>query len=166
MKGLVAYATMAGATENVAAIIAGELRAKGHEVELKKAGEVKSVDAYDFVVAGTGIRVGKPYGQFVKFAGRFSDRLKSKKTALFVVCLTMKEDSPENRGLISKAIEKELGLNPVDVGMFAGEMNFKRIGPILAAIIRKVDKTGNPEGDFKDVAKIREWALMTEAKLR
>lgn len=157
MKGLVTYATMAGSTADVASIIGTRLTQKGHQVEVLKAGEVKSVDEFDFVIAGTGVRAGKIYRPFDVFVQKFGDKLKTKSNALFVVCLTMKEDTCENHEEAKKYVEKQMSVNPVDVGTFAGVMDFRKIGFLFAAIIRKMDKSGNPEGNFIDENKIKTW---------
>lgn len=158
MKGLVAYASIAGSTGEVATMIGTRLAGKGHQVDVKKVGEVKTIDGYDFIVAGSGIRVGKTYKPFDVFVKKFESILKTKPTGLFLVCLTMKDDCDASRELAMKSLEKQMAIAPKSVGLFAGVMDFKKIGPIFAAIIRKIDKTGNPEGDFRDVGKINAWA--------
>jgi menaquinone-dependent protoporphyrinogen oxidase len=157
MKGLVAYASMAGSTAEVAGIIGSGLTGKGHQVDVRKAAEVKNIDCYDFVIAGTGIRAGKTYKQFDQFVLRFGENLKTKPNALFVVCLTMKEDTAENQETVRNYILKQMATQPKSVGLFAGVMDFSKIGFLLAAIIRKIDKTGNPEGNFIDRGKIAAW---------
>lgn len=158
MKGLVTYATIAGSTADVAEIIRKRLTDKGHQVEIKKINEVKAIDGFDFIIAGSGVRVGKTYKPFDVFMRKYESSLKTKPTGLFLVCLTMKEDCKENRELAMKSLEKQMIIAPKSVGLFGGVMDFKKIGPIFAAIIRKIDKTGNPEGDFRDIGKINAWA--------
>lgn len=157
MKALVAYATMAGSTAEVAEIIGRAIKEKGHQVEVLKANDVKSLDNYDLVIAGTGIRAGKTFKPFDQLVQRFDEKLKAKPNALFVVCLTMKEDNCQNHEAVIKYIDRQMTINPIDVGTFAGIMDFKKIGFIMAALIRKIDKTGNPEGNFIDRSKIENW---------
>lgn len=159
MKGLIAYATIAGSTANVANVIGKQITQKGHQVDVLKVGEVKSIDGYDFVITGTGVRAGKTYKPFEVFVQKFSDKLKTKPNALFVVCLTMKDDTCENREEVIKYVDKQkASVNPVDVGTFAGVMDFKKIGFLFAAIIKKMSKGEDPEGNFIDENKIKAWA--------
>ena len=165
MRGLVTYATITGTAADVAEMIGKRLIQKGHQVEVKKANEVKTIDGYDFVVAGSGIRVGKTYKPFDVFVKKFGEKLKTKPTALFVVCLGMKEDTCENRDMTMKALEKQLAIAPKSVGLFAGALDNKKIGPIFAAILRKMAKGEDPQGDFKDIGKINAWTDEFAGKL-
>lgn len=165
MKGLVTYATVAGSTAEVAGIIGRRLAEKGHQADVLKAGDVKSVDSYDFIIAGTGVRAGKTYKPFDVFVQKFGDKLKAKPNALFVVCLTMKDDTCQNREAVLKYVDKQMSVNPVDVGTFAGVMDFKKIGFLFAAIIKKMSKGENPEGNFIDENKINTWTDFFVAKI-
>ena len=165
MKGLVAYATITGTATDVANIIGARLMEKGHQVEVKKAAEVKNIDGYDFIVAGSGIRVGKTYKPFDVFVQKFGEKLKAIPTALFVVCLGMKDDTCENRDTTMKALEKQMAIAPKSVGLFAGALDNKKIGPIFAAIMRKMAKGEDPQGDFKDIGKIKAWTDEFSSKL-
>lgn len=166
MKALVAYATMTGSTAEVAEIIGKVIEENGYQADVVKAGDVKSLEGYDFVIAGTGIRAGKTFKPFDMFIQNHGQQMKQKPNALFVVCLTMKEDTCQNREAVIKYIDKQMSVNPLDVGTFAGVMDFRKIGFLLAAIIKKIDKSGNPEGNFIDADKIRSWTNSLLGKLR
>lgn len=109
------------------------------------------------MIAGTGIRAGKTYKPFDVFLKKFGDKLKTKSNALFVVCLTMKDDTSQNREDVIKYVDKQMSVNPVDVGTFAGVMDFKKIGFLFAAIIKKMSKGENPEGNFIVENKVKAW---------
>jgi menaquinone-dependent protoporphyrinogen oxidase len=166
MKALVTYATMTGSTAEVAEIIGKTIREKGYQVDVTKAGDVKTLEGYDFIIAGTGIRAGKTFKPFDMFIQKHGEYMKQKPNALFVVCLTMKEDTCQNRDSVIKYIDKQMSVNPLDVGTFAGVMDFKKIGFLLAAIIKKIDKSGNPEGNFIDENKIKSWTNSLLEKIK
>jgi menaquinone-dependent protoporphyrinogen oxidase len=56
---LVAYGTKHGATAEIAETIGGVLRAAGLEVEVRRAGVVRSLDAYRAVVLGSAVYAGR-----------------------------------------------------------------------------------------------------------
>ena len=67
MNILVAYHTKGGATEEYAKAIAETLTSKDHSVETVNLKEkVPSVESYDAVVLGTGVRMFRVYGLWKK----------------------------------------------------------------------------------------------------
>ena len=52
---LVAYASKHGATEEIAEVIADQLRQDGHPVDCMPVGEVDSLDPYEAIVVGSAV---------------------------------------------------------------------------------------------------------------
>ena len=156
---LVAYATQAGSTGEVAEAVGEALREDNTPVDVRRAKEVSDVSAYRAVVLGTGIRAGRVYREAVGFLQRHQDALSKVPVAYFVVCMTMQDDTEENRRVVEAYLdpvrEKVPQVRPVDVGLFGGVMNFKVL-PLLLRLLVKVMKS--PEGDFRDWEAVREWA--------
>jgi menaquinone-dependent protoporphyrinogen oxidase len=99
-KILVAYHTKGGATEEYAKIIADTLSTKGHTVETYNLKEkIPSVDPYDAVVLGTGVRMFRVYGRWKKILREKS--LSSTQLYLFLSSGTAIEEP-------KKAVEKFL----------------------------------------------------------
>jgi menaquinone-dependent protoporphyrinogen oxidase len=155
-KALVVYATRCGSTQRVAQIISDELAKNGYLADLTTPDKSKDVAPYNMVVVGTAIRAGKCMSEAQGFLKAKSNELASKKTSLFVVCLTMKEDNQKSRAEADAYFKPlESFVKPASKGMFGGAMDFSKVPFIMRPILKKM---GTPEGDFVDEGKIREWA--------
>jgi len=155
---LVAYATATGATEGVAKAIGQALGDKGATVDVHPAKDVSDVGDYRAVIVGSGIRAGQVYADAVAFLERHQDALSKIPVAYFLVCLTMKEDTEETRCTVNAYLDpvrdKVPKIEPVDVGLFAGAMDYKKL-PLPLRLIMKGMKS--PEGDFREWDTIRTW---------
>jgi len=160
---LVAYATAAGSTAEVAEAIGEELRSTGAQVDVHPAKEVKDVSPYGAVIVGSGIRAGQLLSDATKFVQKNRETLSQVPVAYFVVCLTMKDDTEENRSTVAAYLDplREL-VEPMEVGLFAGAVNPSSL-PIPARMILKAMKIS--EGDHRDWEAIRACARALRPKL-
>jgi menaquinone-dependent protoporphyrinogen oxidase len=158
-KILVAYTTAAGSTGQVAEAIGQVLKDRGATVDVRPTKEVKDLSPYRAVVLGTGIRAGKVYGKTLKFLEQHQEALSKLPVAYFVVCMTMADNTEENRGTVETYVEQMRAqapqVQPLNVGLFAGVMNYKKV-PLPLRLIVKAMKV--PEGDYRDWDAIRAWA--------
>ncbi len=158
-KLLVAYASKAGSTAEVAEAVAEELKNKGYQVELMPAGKVKKIEMYDGVVFGTAIRISKPVGEGARFVKKYRAQLAKIPTAVFSVGLAMQVDTPESRataeGFLSTVKE---AFTPVSLAMFGGKMDYSKLPGIMRMMFSQ-DKEGKlAEGDWRNWDEIRAWA--------
>jgi menaquinone-dependent protoporphyrinogen oxidase len=156
-KICVGYATRAGSTREVADSIGKTLAETGVQVDVRPIKEIKSIEGYDAIVLGTAIRAGQLMPEVVKFAKVHKAALGKVPVAVFVVCLTMKDDTPENRKIVSgylDPLQKEISF--AATGLFAGKMDYSTLNFFLKFIVKKMVKA--PEGDFRDWKKVRAWA--------
>ena len=155
-KILVTYATRTGSTVDVAVEIGREMRKLGSTVHIMPMDEVKDITGYDAVVIGSPIRVGKWLPEAVRFVKKHSDELRRVHTALFTVCMTLFEDTPENRDLVNSYIEPLYEyVKPVAVGAFAGAVKPDNMNVLERFVMRMVKA---PVGDFRDWEAIHTWA--------
>lgn len=163
---LVAYATASGFTGEVAQTVAQTLQAAGRAAEARPAKSVSALDGYGAVVLGSGVRAGHVYDDALKFLDRHTAALAGLPLALFVVCLTMREDTPENRSQV-EAYAQQLrdqvpAVQPVSIGLFAGGLDYKKL-PLPLKLIMKAMKA--QEGDYRNWEAIRAWAAALPAAL-
>jgi len=158
-KILVAYASFAGATREVAEAVARELENGGAAVEVRPAREVTDLSDYRAVVVGSAIRVAKLHPHAISFIKRHAIALSQRPVAYFIVCLTLQDETEENRQTVAgylDAIKQEVPqVRPLDVGLFAGKLDPKKLN-LLFRLMMKATKA--PEGDFRNWPAIQAWA--------
>jgi len=92
MRILIAYGSRWGSTEEIAGRLAGFLEEKGVEatvLDVKKNRRWPSLEEYDGVMVGSGVKISKWMGEPLAFLRRKRDELKGRRVALFVSCMTM-----------------------------------------------------------------------------
>lgn len=160
---LVAYSTWAGSTTGVAEAIAEGIRSAGLEAEVRRASDVGSLEPYGALVVGAPVHAGRPHPGTAGLFARHGDAIGARPLALFIVCMTMKDDTEENREAASGFLEPVLArfpeLSPVDIGLFAGaipgdDASRRRLS-WLARFMLKVTRA--EEGDFRDPGAARAW---------
>ncbi len=155
---LVAYASKAGSTGEVAEAIGQALAASGVTVDVVPVEAAPAVQDYQAVVVGSAIRAGKWLSAATRFVQTHQPTLSRIPTAYFTCCMTLCQDTEENR-------QKALGymdpvrsiVTPVAVGAFAGKLDYSKLS-FLDGTMMKVMGGGAPEGDFRPWEAIRAWA--------
>jgi menaquinone-dependent protoporphyrinogen oxidase len=161
---LIAHVSKCGATAEVAEAVGETLRAAGLTVDVRRAQDVKTLDDYDAIILGSAARIGRLLGGAVRFAKKHQAALAQKKVAYFVVCMTMKQDTPQNRETVTGYLAPLRQVcEPISQGMFAGRMTLETMGPVWRFFLRN----SKPEdlGDFRNWDAIRAWAREMAATL-
>jgi len=155
-KVLIIYGTRAGSTAEVADSIAAILKSHDVTVELREAKQVKSVKGYSLVIIGSAIRLGKVLPEIQSLVEKHQEDLSKTATAFFVVCMTLKDNTPENRKIANGFLDPLRKLvTPVEAGLFAGKMDYSKLGFLARFACKYMVKV--PEGDFRDWPVIRAW---------
>jgi menaquinone-dependent protoporphyrinogen oxidase len=156
---LVAYASKCGSTGSIAEAMAEVLCAKGASVDVCLVENVKDLSPYQAVIVGSAIRAGKWLPEAKAFVQSNQDSLSQLPTAYFVACLTMKEDTPENRAKVlayldpvRKAAPK---ISPVAVGLFPGAVDFSKLSFMHKSVL---EAKGITEGDYRNLPAVKGWA--------
>jgi menaquinone-dependent protoporphyrinogen oxidase len=153
---LVAYASPGGSTAEIASAIAQTLRQAGAEVDVAPVEEAAGLDGYDALVLGSAIRAGKLQPGVLRFAERHAAAMAALPVAYFVVCATLREDTPENRLIAHGYLEPLRRIKvPVDEGLFAGRIDHRTVGFPFNLVLRLMKAA---EGDWRDWDGIRTWA--------
>ena len=157
-KVLIAYASRAGSTAEVAEAIGHVLKGGGIPVDVLPAGQVANVSIYLALILGSAIRMGRWLPEATRLVERSQATLAGMPTAFFSVCLTMQKDTSENRRTVEDYMRPVLQkVRPSSIGLFGGKMDYSRLGFLDRLIVSKMKKV--PEGDYRDWTAIRTWAV-------
>jgi menaquinone-dependent protoporphyrinogen oxidase len=158
-KVLVTYASRYGSTGGVADAIGKELCNRGAAVDVCMLKNVGDLNEYRGVVIGSAISRGKWLPEAVDFVERNHGVLRQVPVAYFLVCITMREPTEENRrkalAYLDPVLKAVPHVQPVKVGTFAGALNYSNLSSPIKVIMKF---KGAPEGDFRDWTAIRTWA--------
>jgi menaquinone-dependent protoporphyrinogen oxidase len=158
-KILVAYATAAGATGEIAEAIGEVLRQAGSAVDVVPIKEVSDLGQYGGVVVGSGVRANKVYAEATTFMGAHEAALSESPVACFIACGTLSEDTEENwqkaAGYVDALAAAAPKVQPVAKQAFGGAIVFTKLPFIMRLLLKMM---GKEEGDWRDWDAIRAWA--------
>ena len=158
-KVLVAYASKYGSTVGVADAIGKELCNRGAAVDVCMLKNIGDLNPYRGILVGSAIYMGKWLPEAVDFVDRNRRVLGQIPVAYFLVCMTMREPTEENRrkvlAYLDPVLKKVPQVKPIEIGTFAGALHYSNIS-IPWKVILKLK--GAPEGDFRQWDVIRAWA--------
>ncbi len=166
-KILVTYASQAGSTKGIAEAIAALLTENGFAVDTVSMKDVKSLDEYRTVVAGSAIHGGKWLPEATAFLRHFRGSLAGKTVFAFYVCmaLTMKSMQGVDTGNLLDPIRRLVPL--AGERGFAGAVDFDRL-PLFPdrLVIKGIVSSGLWQaGDHRDWQAVREWAGVIARKM-
>ncbi|NMC54464.1 MAG: hypothetical protein GYA48_12600 [Chloroflexi bacterium] len=153
---LIAYATKAGTAAGIATHI-GELFAnQGLPVDVLPVEQVTDLSAYATVIVGSGIYIGKIIPKAMDFIEKNQSALQNKVFHLFVACMTLREDTDENRKVVSDyLIPAREVVKPQSEGLFAGMINLSHLNLLEKLMVSSMQV---PEGDYRNWPQIEAWA--------
>ncbi|TAK13835.1 MAG: flavodoxin [Anaerolineae bacterium] len=152
---LVAYATYAGSTMEVAAAIGEELGVRGYRVDVKPVSEVTRWNNYQAVVIGSAVQYGDWLPEAIEFVRANQQVLKSTRVALFSVHILNLEDDPTSRAARLAYLDRvRPSIQAEAEEFFAGR--FDQRGAVR--LLPKLIAWATPEFDLLDWSKIRAWA--------
>jgi len=162
-KVLVAYASYCGTTGGVAEAIGQVLRQKGATVDVRLVKNISDLTPYQAVVIGSATRSSSWWPEAIEFVERNKEELSRKPVAYFLTCLTLYKDTEASRrvarGYMDPALKAAPEVQPVDIGLFAGVLDYSKLNLVYRMVMKsKMKKRGVPEGDFRDWNAIRSWA--------
>lgn len=183
---LVAYATNAGSTAEVARVVGEEIERRGKAVEVRRIEEVGDLSGYDAVVVGAPMILGW-HRQAVRFVQRHADALSRVPTAYFITALSLTQTgdsdingtpifvdpktakAPRNperlslfenyaapRNYLAPVLRGAPQVRPVSAAFFGGKLDFSRLN-LLHKLFVLVIIRAKP-GDYRNWDAIRGWA--------
>jgi menaquinone-dependent protoporphyrinogen oxidase len=158
-KVLISYASRCGSTGGVAEAMGQVLCGMGASADIRLVGNVNDLSPYHAVIVGSAIRRGKWLPEAVGFVKDNQDMLGRLPIAYFVVCLTMMDNTAENRSTVMAYLDpvrKEAPkIQPVAVGLFPGAVNFGKLSFVDTMMLKA---KGVSEGDYRDWPAVKAWA--------
>jgi menaquinone-dependent protoporphyrinogen oxidase len=133
---LIAYATLAGSTVEVAQAVARELQQQGLLVDVLSMGAVKSLAGYDGVVVGAPMLMGWHRGA-LGFLHRHRAALRRLPLAVFVLAMSLTEPAETSLGSVPIFVDENLPKPPRVAGQPTFRERYTRLAnyarPILSA---------------------------------
>lgn len=163
---LVAYATKHGATAEIAEKIGQALQQAGLRVDVLPAEQVSDLSAYQAVVLGSAVYLGRWRKEAARFLEANEQTLAGKPVWLFSSGPTGEGDPvaimegwrfPEKLQPIADRI------HPRDIAVFHGALDTNELSIIEKWMIKKVKA---PVGDFRDWETITAWATAIASELQ
>ena len=156
---LISYASRCGSTGGVAEAMGQALCGMGASADIRLVANVNDLSPYHAVIVGSAIRRGKWLPEAVGFVKDNQDILGRLPIAYFVVCLTMRDNTAENRSKVMAYLDpvrKEAPkIQPVAVGLFPGAVNFGKLSFVDTMMLKA---KGVSEGDYRDWPAVKAWA--------
>lgn len=157
-KILIAFGSKHGGTAEICERIAQHIQEKGVSVDVAPANQMADVDAYDTIVLGSSVYIGKWHKAVVKFVKTYEQTLMSKNVWFFCSGPTGKGDPeallkgwkypPKLKPMIEN-------IQPKEIKVFHGVMDEQKLSGLERWMIKKVKA---PTGDFRDWNAIAAWA--------
>jgi len=157
-KILITYATKAGSTVEIAAVIGETLSKRGFQVDVKPVSENPTLDGYQAVLMGSAIRMGSWLPEAVEFVRKNQAALQQLPTSIFTVHMLNAGDDETSHAARQAytAPVRELLPNVGEV-FFKGKLDPKTLSFFDRLIAKAVETPDNPPGDFRDWDAIRGW---------
>ena len=153
---LIAYATFAGSTQEVAVDIGKTLGERGFAVDVIPVLEKPQVDAYNYVLIGSAVHGSKWLAEALKFVEANQAALSRTPVALFSVCLSgLAKDEAQLASARDTVYDPVRAfVTPVAEVLFAGKVDRRGVALGLPGWLARFF----PTLDFRNWDKIRSWA--------
>jgi menaquinone-dependent protoporphyrinogen oxidase len=150
---LIPYATHDGHTRRIADFVARVIRERGFEataVDIKRS-RLLPPDAYDAVIVGASIRMGKHDRYATAFVRRNRGALERVPSAFFSVSLAAHDDTESGRNEVRGYIERfvqRTGWRPKAIGVIAGALLYTQYDFLTRWMMKKIARDHrNPDLD-------------------
>lgn len=154
MRILVVVASRHGATWEIGEVVTDALASRGHQVDQRAPDDVDSVDGYDAVVLGSAVYLAHWMPSAREFADRFAEQLGRVPVWMFSSGLATQPAAAANSPHELMSLRQRIGAR--------GHRSFRgRLDRTLLTFAERAAIAGARarEGDHRDMAAVRAWAL-------
>jgi menaquinone-dependent protoporphyrinogen oxidase len=160
---LVAYATMAGSTAEVAQAVGEEIANGGLQVEVLPINEVNDLQAYDGVVIGGPMILGWHRGA-LGFLKKHRHTLQRIPLAVFVMAMSLTQTSEKGVGDVPVTLDENLPKPPAKAGSLTFKERYARLSnylrPILSATRPAKPVSVAVFGGRLEYGRLKWWAVL------
>jgi len=160
---LVAYATMAGSTTEVAQAVGEEIAKVGLEVDVLPLTEVMSLEGYDGVVVGAPMIMGW-HREALGFLKKHREEFKRIPLAVFVLAMSLTQTGETSVGGVTVYMDENLPKEPQKMGSLNFRERYARLSKYLQPIIkatRPVRPVGiGVFGGRLEYGRLKWWAVL------
>ena len=191
---LVAYATMAGSTVEVAQAVGEEIAKSGAQVDILPISEIKDLQAYDGVVVGGPMIMGW-HREAIRFLNKHRETFRQIPLAVFVMAMSLTQTGETSVGGVPVYVDEELPkppeneerlnfreryarlskylrpilkaahpVKPVSIGVFGGRLEYGRLKWWAVLFVMLIIQA--PAGERRNWTAIRSWAAGLPAALQ
>lgn len=159
---LIVYGTSEGQTAKIAARMADVLSERGHEPTTVDAEDGEySPGAFDAVLVGSSIHVGKHQPAIIEFAERHRDDLAAIPTGFFQVSLSSATDDEQRRADAAGYVEdfvEATGVHPDRIGLFGGALRYSEYGFLKRFMLKRIAAEATGDTDTSRDYEYTDWA--------
>jgi menaquinone-dependent protoporphyrinogen oxidase len=161
---LVCYGTGEGQTAKVAERIVSTLESRGHDaaaVDLGEGPPDRSIEAFDAVLVGSSIHVGKHQSVVREFVREHREALSARPTGFFQVSLSSATDDEERRAEAAGYVEafvEATGWHPDRIGLFGGALRYSEYGFLKRLLMKGIAKDATGDTDTSRDYEYTDWA--------
>jgi menaquinone-dependent protoporphyrinogen oxidase len=157
---LLLYSTVYGLSKQICERIQASLLAKGERAEVAALAD-GAVDpaAFDAIVIGASIKHGKHHPSVLEFIRANQRLLEAKPSALFSVNLVARKpakNTPQTNPYVKRLLARS-PWKPTLTGVFAGELDYSRYGPVDKYMMRFVMWINKGPTDFNTRVQFTNW---------
>jgi menaquinone-dependent protoporphyrinogen IX oxidase len=160
---LVAYATMAGSTGEVARVVGEEITKGSLEVDVKSINEISSLDSYDGVVVGAPMIMGW-HRDALRFLKEHREEFKRIPFAVFVLAMSLTQTGETSAGGVPVYLDENLPKPPQRMGGLTFRERYTRLSnylrPILSATRPVKPVSIGVFGGRLEYGRLKWWAVL------
>jgi menaquinone-dependent protoporphyrinogen oxidase len=157
---LLLYSSVYGLSKKICERVAALLAAQGQRAEVAPlVGHGVDPSSYDAIVLGCSIKHGKHHPSVLEFIRANRALLESKPSALFSVNLVARKpakNTPQTNPYLKRLVAQS-PWKPKLQGVFAGELDYSRYGPVDKHMMRLVMWINKGPTDFATKVQFTDW---------
>jgi menaquinone-dependent protoporphyrinogen oxidase len=160
---LVAYATMAGSTAEVAKVVGEEIAKAGHQVDVLPISEVKDINGYTGVVIGGPMIMGW-HRSAMRFLRMYLNALQKIPTAIFVMSMSLTKTVDMSVDGVKLTVDENLPQPPANADVLSFKERYAQLKnylrPILSAVQPAKPVSIGVFGGRMEYGRLKWWAVL------